>query len=89
VKNLKVGDAITTIVSSGGYAEYASADANFAILVPAGISFAEASTIPVQGLSAYALLKFAANRKGTRRSLSKLQQAVLDYSLCNSRRSCA
>ena len=49
VKRLKVGDAITTIVSSGGYAEYATADANLAIPVPIGISFAEASTIPIQG----------------------------------------
>ena len=29
-KNVKVGDRITTIVSSGGYAEYATADAGFA-----------------------------------------------------------
>jgi NADPH2:quinone reductase len=31
-----------------------------AIPIPRGISFAEASTIPIQGLSAYALLNFAA-----------------------------
>ena len=60
VKNVKVGDKVTAIVSSGGYAEYATADAHLAIPIPSGISFAEASTIPVQGLSAYALLKFAA-----------------------------
>jgi NADPH2:quinone reductase len=60
VKSLKVGDKVTAIVSSGGYAEYATADANAAIPIPAGISFAEASTIPVQGISAHALLKFAA-----------------------------
>jgi NADPH2:quinone reductase len=59
-KNVKVGDRITAIVSSGGYAEYATADAGFAIPIPDGISFAEAATIPVHGLSAYALLKFAA-----------------------------
>jgi NADPH2:quinone reductase len=60
VKNVKVGDKVTAIVSSGGYAEYATADAHVAIPIPSGISFAEASTIPVQGVSAYALLKFAA-----------------------------
>ena len=60
VKNVKVGDQVTAIVSSGGYAEYATADSHLAIPIPNGISFAEASTIPVQGLSAYALLKFAA-----------------------------
>jgi NADPH:quinone reductase len=59
-KNVKVGDKITTIVSSGGYAEYATADAAFAIPIPDGITFAEAATIPVHGLSAYALLRFAA-----------------------------
>src|SRR5216684_5363749 len=59
-KNVKVGDKITAIVSSGGYAEYATADAGFAIPIPDGISFADAATIPVHGLSAYALLKFAA-----------------------------
>ena len=60
MKNVKVGDKVTAIVSSGGYAEYATADAHVAIPIPSGISFAEASTIPVQGVSAYALLKFAA-----------------------------
>jgi NADPH2:quinone reductase len=59
-KNIKVGDKVTTIVSSGGYAEYATADAGFAIPIPDGISFAEAATIPIHGISAYALLKFAA-----------------------------
>ena len=34
VKNPQVGDKITAIVSSGGYAEYATADANLAIPVP-------------------------------------------------------
>jgi D-arabinose 1-dehydrogenase-like Zn-dependent alcohol dehydrogenase len=63
VKNVKVGDKVTLIVSSGGYAEYATADAHLAIPIRSGISFAEASTIPVQGLSAYALLKFAAKHQ--------------------------
>jgi NADPH:quinone reductase len=60
VKNLAVGDRVTTIVSSGGYAEYATADASSAIPIPDGISFAQASTIPIQGLSAYTLLKYVA-----------------------------
>jgi NADPH:quinone reductase len=38
----------------------AAADASAAIPIPKGISFAEASRIPIHGLSAYALLKFAA-----------------------------
>jgi NADPH2:quinone reductase len=60
VKTLKPGDRVTSIVSSGGYAEYTIADASAAIPIPDGLSFAEASTIPIQGLSAYALLKYAA-----------------------------
>jgi len=60
VKNPQVGDKITAIVSSGGYAEYATADANLAIPIPAALSFAEATTIPIQGISAYTLLKFPA-----------------------------
>lgn len=60
VKGVNVGDKITAIVSSGGFADYATADASAVIPIPKGISFAEASTIPIHGLSAYALLKFAA-----------------------------
>lgn len=60
VKRISVGDKITAIASSGGFADYATADANSVIPIPNGISFAEASTIPIHGLSAYALLKFAA-----------------------------
>lgn len=57
---VKVGDKITAIVSSGGYAEFAVADASMAIPIPQGVSFAEATTIPIHGLTAYALLKLAA-----------------------------
>jgi NADPH:quinone reductase len=60
VKNLNVGDRLTSVASSGGYAEYATADATVTIPIPERISFNEAVTIPVQGLSAYALLKLAA-----------------------------
>ena len=60
VKTLRVGDQITALVSSGGYAEYATAEARATIPIPNGISFAAATSIPVQGLSAYTLLKFAA-----------------------------
>jgi hypothetical protein len=52
VTNLKVGDRITSIVSGGGYADYATADANMAIPIPDGITFAEANAITIQGLSA-------------------------------------
>jgi len=65
VKNHRLGDRITSIVRSGGYAEYAVADASFAIPIPEGISFTQAATIPIQGLSAYSLLKFAAKPQAT------------------------
>ncbi|HLZ12076.1 MAG TPA: zinc-binding dehydrogenase [Candidatus Acidoferrum sp.] len=60
VKNLKIGDRVAAIVSSGGYAEYAVADASTAILIQNELSFAQATSITIQGLSAYALLKLAA-----------------------------
>ena len=60
VTNVKVGDRITSIVSSGGYADYATAEARMAIPIPDGVNFAEANAITIQGLSAYTLLKFAA-----------------------------
>src|ERR1041385_4687702 len=60
VHGFKVGDRVTGIVSSGGYAEYATANAMAVHPIPEGISFSEASTIPIQGLSAYTLLKLAA-----------------------------
>jgi NADPH2:quinone reductase len=59
-KNVNVGDKITAVESSGGYAEYATADASMAIAIPDGISFAEATTIPIHGLTAYTMLKLAA-----------------------------
>ena len=65
VSNFKRGDRITSLVVSGGYAEYATAQVNMAIPIPEGISFAEAATIPIQGLSAYALLKFAARPRNS------------------------
>jgi NADPH:quinone reductase len=65
VQHVQVGDRVTSIVTSGGYAEYAIAEANAAIPIPAGISFAQATTIPVQGVSAYCLLKYGASLKPT------------------------
>lgn len=58
--HIKIGDRVTGIVSSGGFAEFATAEATMAIPIPDGISFAQATTIPIQGVSAHLLLKFAA-----------------------------
>jgi NADPH:quinone reductase len=65
VEHYKLGDRVTSVVSSGGYAEYAIAHAGCAIPIPEGVSFAEAATIPIQGLSAYSLLKLAAKPQAT------------------------
>src|SRR5262249_53557520 len=42
VNTLKAGDRVAAVVSSGGYAEYATAAASACIPIPDGISFAEA-----------------------------------------------
>ena len=60
VRNFAVGDRVAAAVSSGGYASYATADSNFAFAIPDGVTFAEAASITVQGLTAYSLLKLAA-----------------------------
>jgi len=65
VKNLEVGDRVTTIVSSGGYAEYATAPADMVLPIPEGVGFAEATTIPIQGLTAHLLLTQVAKVKPT------------------------
>jgi|SRR5579864_176664 len=58
--HFKVGDKVTGIVFSGGFAEFATAESTMAIPIPDGISFAQATTIPIQGVSAYLLLHCAA-----------------------------
>lgn len=60
VTHLKIGDKVTTIVSSGAFAEFATADAAMAIPIPAGSSFPQAASIPLHGVTAAAMLKFAA-----------------------------
>jgi len=56
VHTLKIGDRVTAITPSGGYAEYATVVADMAIPIPEHVSYAEATTIPVQGLTAHLLL---------------------------------
>lgn len=60
VEHLHVGDRVAAVGGSGGYAEYAAVDAASVIRIPPALSFAEATTITIQGVTAYALLKFAA-----------------------------
>jgi NADPH2:quinone reductase len=46
VSGLRVGDAICALVGSGGYAEYALADAPLCLPVPRGLSLIEAAALP-------------------------------------------
>lgn len=48
----EVGDAVVSMVDTGGYAEYAIADAAGLMPVPDGLSFEEAAGFPVQFLTA-------------------------------------
>lgn len=52
---LNLGDRVLCRVASGGYSQYALAEASQAIPLPEGIGFAEATALLVQGVTAYLL----------------------------------
>lgn len=56
VKNLQKGQRVLATVSSGGYAEYATANAKAVIPIPDELGFSEANALLVQGLTALGLL---------------------------------
>ncbi|MEW6129854.1 MAG: NADPH:quinone oxidoreductase family protein [Acidobacteriota bacterium] len=58
VTQFKAGDPVAALVSSGGYAEFAIAPAQAVIPLPTAITFPEATTIPIQGMTAYTILKY-------------------------------
>ena len=58
VLEIKIGDRVTAMAISGGFAEYATASADALIPIPGNMSFADATTIPLQGMTAYTLLKY-------------------------------
>lgn len=58
VKHLAVGDKVTGFSISGGFAEYSTAKAATLIAVPEGLTFGQATTIPIQGMTAYTILKY-------------------------------
>ena len=53
VDGLKEGDAVCALVGSGGYAEYALADAPLCLPVPAGMSLEDAAGIPENYLTVF------------------------------------
>ncbi len=57
VQNVQPGSRIVTLIESGGYAEYALADERSLIPVPEEVDFLKAVALPLQGLSAYHVLK--------------------------------
>lgn len=59
VQNFKVGDKVLGAMSSGGYAEYAVAEAAHLIPIPDEISYGEATALLVQGMTALGLLQGA------------------------------
>jgi NADPH2:quinone reductase len=57
VEDVDIGDRVVTLVGTGGYAVYAVAPARGLIPIPDGMDFDEAAAIPLQGLTAYHVLK--------------------------------
>ncbi|HLS09600.1 quinone oxidoreductase family protein, partial [Lentibacillus sp.] len=57
VKGVKKGVRVAALTGSGGYAEYVKTKADTLIPVPNGVSFEKAVALPLQGLSAYHILK--------------------------------
>jgi NADPH:quinone reductase-like Zn-dependent oxidoreductase len=53
VKNHKIGDEVLGLIGGGGYAEYATIDAQMAISKPKSFSFEEAAAIPEVFLTAF------------------------------------
>src|SRR5690625_3251320 len=57
VTHFKEGDRVVTLIESGGYAEYVRVPANVLIPIPENVSFEKAVALPLQGLTAYHVLK--------------------------------
>ncbi len=57
VTRFKTGDRVVALIESSGYAEYVAIPEQVLTPVPEGVSFEEAVALPLQGLSAYHILK--------------------------------
>lgn len=57
VTSVQKGDHVVALIESGGYAEAVAIDERLLIPVPDGVSFEQAVALPLQGLSAYHILK--------------------------------
>ncbi|MDQ3941901.1 MAG: quinone oxidoreductase [Actinomycetota bacterium] len=56
-EDVSVGDRVVVLIGTGGYAEYAVAPTEGLIPIPDGLDFDFAAAIPLQGLSAYHVIK--------------------------------
>jgi NADPH:quinone reductase len=57
VTGVKPGMRVVTLIESGGYSEFALADERSLIPIPEQLDFQNAAALPLQGLSAYHVLK--------------------------------
>ncbi|SET64513.1 NADPH2:quinone reductase [Oceanobacillus limi] len=57
VRGVEKGSGVVTLLESGGYAEYVQVPARSLIPIPHDVSFEKAVALPLQGLSAYHILK--------------------------------
>lgn len=57
VTKFQVGMRVSALIESGGYAEFVTLDESALIPVPADVDFEQAVALPLQGLSAYHILK--------------------------------
>jgi NADPH2:quinone reductase len=57
VTTVKPGTRVVTLIESGGYSEFALADERSLIPLPEQLDFKNAAALPLQGLSAYHVLK--------------------------------
>ncbi|WP_085992180.1 quinone oxidoreductase family protein [Oceanobacillus senegalensis] len=57
VRSFKPGDRVVSLITNGGYAEYLAVDESIPVHIPDGISYEQAVAIPLQGITAYRILK--------------------------------
>src|SRR5699024_1943345 len=57
VENIIEGQRVVASIESGGYAEYATVNERMLVPLPDNVSFEDAVVLPVQGQSAYHILK--------------------------------
>jgi NADPH2:quinone reductase len=57
VKNFKQGDRVVALIESNGYSEYVAVDSRVLTPIPDGVDYEQAVALPLQGLSAYHVLK--------------------------------